>query len=220
MPVKFPCSNCKKACKECKEEGQESICCDRCLNWVHFRCTNESRETLINPDFVFTCDRCYRTCPACDKLCRKNQKSILCNTCKFQHHEKCILASFAAQQTLFNCQTCISSSAETSHIEINQNTSISTELNNIETSLDTMSINSSDFEFESDNEDYDYRGLNFDALPFGGNLTTTKRGNLNLFNNNFPTRTRVYKYPCLVCHSVCSKTKTAFVVPYVMSGYI
>ena len=47
MPVKFPCSNCKKACKECKEEGQESICCDRCLNWVHFRCTNESRETLV-----------------------------------------------------------------------------------------------------------------------------------------------------------------------------
>ena len=82
-----------------------------------------------------------------------------------------------------------------------------------------MSINSSDFEFESDNEDYDYRGLNFDALPFGGNLTTTKRGNLNLFNNNFPTRTRVYKYPCLVCQCAV-KTKTAFVVRCVMSGYI
>ena len=126
MPVKYPCNICKKACKECKEEGQESICCDKCLNWVHFRCTNESRDTLINPDFAYTCNRCYRTCPICDKLCRKNQRSIPCNKCKFQHHEKCIFASIATQQTWFYCQTCNSSSAEPSLIDTNQNSSLST----------------------------------------------------------------------------------------------
>ena len=209
MPVKYPCTNCKKACKECKEEGQESICCDRCLNWVHFRCTNESRDTLINPDFIYTCDRCYRTSPVCDKLCRKKQKSIPCDSCKFQHHVKCILASIPAQQT-FNCQTCKNSSAEPSPNGTNQNISISTELNNVETeSLDTISrsLNSSDFEFESDTDDYETRGLNFDILPFGGNLAPTKRGSPNLFNNFLPKRTRQYKYPCLVCHSVCCKNQ-------------
>ena len=207
MPVKFPCTTCKKACKECKEEGDESICCDRCLNWVHFRCTNESRETLTNPDFSYICDRCYRTCPVCDKLCRKNQKFIPCNSCKFQHHEKCIFVNIPGQQTFFNCQTCNSSSAEPSLDDTNQNIFVSSDLNNTETSFDSISLNNSDFEFESDNEDYDSRGLNFNVLPFVGNLATKKQGNPNLFNNCFSKRTRVYKFPCLVCHSVCSKNQ-------------
>ena len=105
MPVKFPCTSCKKACKECKKEGQESICCNKCSNWVHFRCTNEPYEYLTNPEYIFTCERCFRTCPICEKLCRKNQKFIPCSTCKFQYHEKCIPYIINHAQR-FDCSFC------------------------------------------------------------------------------------------------------------------
>ena len=203
MPVKFPCTKCKKACKEFIKEGQESICCSKCQNWVHFRCTDKHYDTLTNPDFIFTCERCYKTCPICNKLCRKNQKSIQCNICKFQHHINCI----HDQPSLFNCEICTSNSAE--HL-VDQNISLLSDCSNDETTLlhdMSTSLNSTDFEFESEDEDPDSRGLNFDILPFVGNLAAPTRINPNLLNNFLPKRTRVYKYPCLVCHSVCSKNQ-------------
>ena len=203
MPVKFPCTKCKRACKECKKEGDESIYCSKCQNWVHFRCTDEPYDILTNPDFIFTCQRCYKTCPICNKLCRTNQKSIQCNTCKFQLHKHCIDSSVPDQPNLFNCEICTNNST-------NQNISLLADCNIDETdSFDAMStsLNSSDFEFVSDDEDPDSRGLNFNALPFVENLAASTKINPLLINNFLPKQTRVYKYPCLVCHSVCSNNQ-------------
>ena len=68
MPVNFPCTKCRKACKKNVKRGEESICCDECENWVHFDCTNLSNEDLEFfklPDKKFTCDRCLKTCLKC-----------------------------------------------------------------------------------------------------------------------------------------------------------
>ena len=92
MPVKHSCTKCRKACKKNVREGDESICCDKCKKWVHFRCTGLSPEELnlfISTDNLFTCDRCRNTCSNCKKLCRINQKVHTCKTCKQKIHEKC-----------------------------------------------------------------------------------------------------------------------------------
>ena len=93
MPVKFPCTKCKKACKskEIIVEGEESICCDECEKWVHFECTNlngDELEEFSSSDKRFVCDRCLNTCQICHKLCRKNQKLIRCCSCKHAIHTK------------------------------------------------------------------------------------------------------------------------------------
>ena len=92
MPVKDPCTKCRKACKENVREGDESICCDKCNKWVHFRCTdlpNDELNLLISTDNLYTCDRCLKTCLKCEKVCRINQKVHICKMCKQHIHEKC-----------------------------------------------------------------------------------------------------------------------------------
>ena len=93
MPVKHPCTKCRKACKGKVREGEESICCDKCNNWVHFRCTvltNDELNHLISTDDTFTCDRCLKTCLNCKRYCRINQKTHVCKICMQQIHEKCL----------------------------------------------------------------------------------------------------------------------------------
>ena len=105
----------------------------------------------------------------------------------------------------FYCETCTCGSIKCSVAvdQNNQNVSILSELINDEASLDatTISLNNTDFDFESDDENLDSRGLNFDVLPFDSNLIASRQYNF------LPKRTRVYKYPCLVCHSVCSNNQ-------------
>ena len=116
MPVKFPCTKCKKACKKVVGEGEESICCDKCEKWVHFRCTGlneEQLEQLGSTSIPYICDRCLNTCLICSKLCRINQKLIRCLACKHAVHAKCRLPTYgtffhdAGSEEQFFCSPCI-----------------------------------------------------------------------------------------------------------------
>ena len=118
MPVNFPCTKCKKACKAKVTEGEESIHCDSCKNWVHYNCTNLTRqelETFESTDKIFICDRCFNTCKNCKKLCKKNQKSISCEYCKYVFHERCCEGNYGrifkdneTELIQFWCPTCLS----------------------------------------------------------------------------------------------------------------
>ena len=97
MPVNFPCTKCKKACKKKVKEGEESIHCTNCDNWVHYNCTNLTNEELNiyqNTDKPYKCDRCLKTCLICQRYCKINQKSIVCRSCKHHFHKKCHDQSF------------------------------------------------------------------------------------------------------------------------------
>ena len=116
MPVNYPCSKCKKACKEDVEEGEESICCDKCDKWVHYTCTNltgEELELYQAPDMLYHCERCLNTCLICNRYCRKNQKSTRCCACNNLIHSKCRDSSFgrffndSGSPDMFFCSPCI-----------------------------------------------------------------------------------------------------------------
>ena len=79
---------------------------------------------------------------------------------------KCISTSVSAQTTPFNCEICTCNPTECPVVvdQNNKNVSTLSELNIEDTSLDvtTNSLNSTDFEFVSDDDNLDSRGLDFD----------------------------------------------------------
>ena len=138
-------------------------------------------------------------------MCRKNQKFISCATCKFQYHEKCIPSLSHSQR--FDCSFCCISPQPHCGTN-NQNNEPTVSEADFETTFIDESISSnSDFCFESDDEDENSRGLNFDALPYRNNSSGKILKYPNLMKSLLPRRTRTYKYPCLVCHSVCTKNQ-------------
>ena len=47
---KYPCSVCRKG------DGNNSIYCTRCLNWVHKKCSGVIGKLKLNPDYC--CSKC------------------------------------------------------------------------------------------------------------------------------------------------------------------
>ena len=230
MPVNFPCTKCRKACKKNVREGEESICCDKCNKWVHFRCTdltNDELNRLISSENPYTCGRCLKTCLKCKKYCRVNQKVHVCKTCMQQIHENCLTNEYGgflndpdsgtSNFFCFNCSPILANSLPDS---VNPTTSypienielISNPVSLNDSSIDTASMlassddeisdaHSSDFAYESDSEsDTDLRGLDFSSLPV---QTTTCKTFKHSNHHLINVRTINYKYPCGVCYGPC-----------------
>ena len=192
--------------KTIQGEVSESICCDTCKNWVHFRCTGLSQEELnhvISTDNQFTCDRCRSTCSNCKKLCRINQKVHTCKTCKQKIHEKCKTDDFGGflidpfnDSSIFYCDSCLpTSDADETLAPILPNLDNSSL---IASDIEFSDAHSSDFDWESVTEsDDELRGLNFASLP----VQSVSSFNARVEKSHLPRiglRTINYKYPCNV----------------------
>ena len=212
MPVKHPCSKCRKACKHNPKVGEESICCDKCERWVHFLCTgltNEDIECYQNNGIQFICERCKNTCLICKKYCRWNQKIITCCNCNQNVHEKCrdphfgiLLSNPGDDSPNFYCDSCSPPSGA--------DETLTPSLPNLDNSSSTSSdtefsdAHSSDFEWESVNEsDDELRGLNFASLPVQSGIASVNRA--TKLTPRIGIRTVKYKYPCNICHGPCKE---------------
>ena len=204
MPVNFPCTKCRKACKKVVEIGDESICCDECNKWVHYKCTNLSNEELElyeMSDKKFTCDRCLSTCLICKKYCKINQKAIVCYQCKHQIHARCRHPNFGYFSNIdperFFCHDCSLTHPNEPIPEFDQS------ISSINSSFEFSSAHDSDFDFITDSED-DLRGLNFDALP-AQNTVPISILTKGIHSKSIPARIINYKYPCSQCKKPCKE---------------
>ena len=103
-------------------QGQNSICCDNCDNWIHLRCSKIGLKAfkILNKDenSTFFCDYCKKyKCGKCDKPVFNNQNALFCESdCRKWYHLKCTKVSLETYQK-FNknnkcgswfCSSCLS----------------------------------------------------------------------------------------------------------------
>ena len=85
-------------CLQCKQikESQNSICCDKCNNWIHLRCSKVGKsffKSLVDtPTTKFYCDFCKNfSCGKCDKPVFNDQNAVQCDSiCNKWFHIKCV----------------------------------------------------------------------------------------------------------------------------------
>ena len=87
-------SDCK--CKKCQNQigkNSNSICCDSCYKWFHFKCSNLSKTNfdfhVQNELEYWRCDYCVPYICKCKRIVKHNQNSIFCNICATWIHLKC-----------------------------------------------------------------------------------------------------------------------------------
>ena len=193
VQAQYPCVSCGISVGE-----QDSICCDTCNKWIHFECTNLSRQ-----DFDFHC--------------QNDDEPFHCVFCKPSTSSNDIInptlpSANAASEPSTTDPCKHSTSNATTDGNLLQEPSIDpvyvypvtqTELDSSTSLMATsnLSFNSDDFEYVSDSDEDDLRGLNFLALPSTKVKTTKSKS--TYCDRPITIHTRKYKYPCLVCGNAC-----------------
>ena len=192
----YPCA----VCGNCVKEGPKSICCDKCNLWVHFKCANISLSRFKylslteNRDVPFYCAKCRPIINSSPQHSSNNDSTSEVHPNPSQQHS-------SINPTLINT-TNITSKKPTLEADAETN------LLNSSTS-DFSSCHSSDFEFESDSDDLESRGLNFNAVPScsKNNHIPKQKAYSTITKSNLSIKTRKYKYPCIVCSSPCLENR-------------
>ena len=86
-------SKCNKCWENFKGRNHKSICCSNCNKWVHFKCSNLSKEEFINHNndetLIWRCECCtIHRCKKCIRVIGKGN-SIFCDCCNKWTHLKC-----------------------------------------------------------------------------------------------------------------------------------
>ena len=219
----FPCLS----CKNCVKENQDSICCDSCNLWVHIKCTSLSQAQfyfLSNSDEPYYCVNCppnniptqALVAQPIDPLPQPPNAPSPCSS---------TLPPTSCHTNLINNSLPSSSNPSSSnanqphaHTVTPDITSLPPDLqssNVVSTSstpsIDSVSFTSSDYceslhssDFESDQDDLETRGIDFNALPIESrNKVPPAKFIKSAMNPQLSHRTRKYKFPCLVCGSPC-----------------
>ena len=176
---KYPCLKCFKPVKN----NQKGLECNTCIKWVHFKCTN-----LTDTQYNY--------------LEENNEIPYYCYVCNPEW--VCIIPENPTTPSPFplpNIDTSLKSSFDPiSFASQNNLTSILPE-NNPNSTFDSLSAHSSDFEY-IDDSDSESRGLNFKSLPVQHTSNYKKKVPASKFKF---ARTINYKFPCLVCLSPCKE---------------
>ena len=215
---KYPCVKCSKPVKI----NQKGLECNNCYKWVHFKCTNltEAHYTYleVNSNIPFYCLACKP-----DWVCSFSDDFI----CSFTNLNcpaptDCNIPdnldpnhTIPSPSLPNNIDTTQKSSEPISSTSQND-LSFLTE-NNPNSTFDSLSAHSSDFEY-ADDSDSELRGLNFKSLPVRHTSNHKKKIPPSQFKFS---RTINYKFPCLVCLSPCkANIHDVFVVHCVTNGSI
>ena len=90
-PEVFKCLQCRKFVLS----NQNSICCDKCDQWIHLRCSKmkikDFKELSEQPEAKFYCNFCLNyPCGKCDKPVYNHHNSLFCEAgCGKWFHLKC-----------------------------------------------------------------------------------------------------------------------------------
>ena len=104
----------EEKCKKCKKllrKNSNSICCDVCNKWLHFKCSTLTQEEFDfhakNELEFWRCEYCTPSICKCKLIIKNNQKSILCNICKTKIHLKCSGKSNSESTSNWFCKWCL-----------------------------------------------------------------------------------------------------------------
>ena len=102
----------KTKCPKCRfvVKNVDSICCDNCLNWFHFKCSKLSRATfnkfVSDQSLQFVCNFCTKfPCGKCNKGVFEYNHAICCDSsnCNKLYHLKCTKVSLPFT-SISNCE--------------------------------------------------------------------------------------------------------------------
>ena len=223
---KFPCL----ICGNCVKEGNNAIYCNTCKLWVHLKCTNFSKAQYdimsLAPDEPYSCVKCQlsdsivqETPAAAAPLVINNPPNSPLSNSHDDPSTSNVSLPPSPNRPPTDIDPILPVSNDISTLLSNpQATNIQPSLsldNDSSISSDNFeschsSISSENFEschssdFESEYDDLEDRGLNFNALPIESQnkVPPTKFINSAMYPQLL-SRSIKYKFPCLVCGSPC-----------------
>ena len=182
-------SNSQYPCLVCQisvQDDHDSVCCDFCDKWVHIECTDMTPDQFFDycndPDKIYKCVICMNT----------ESNALTISASSLVPDEK-LNSNLASPNS-------ISFSSHSASPSFSSNP-LSLPLNESSDFYD-LSIHSSDFEYITDSDDPDDRGLNFHALPNYFSNNRPKSFNINSFLSH-GTKSRKINSPCSVCGKSC-----------------
>jgi len=105
-------------CMKCLKnvyENTNSICCDKCDNWFHLRCSKlklkEFKKFTKNQNLNYICYYCFNyPCPKCTKPVFDHHNGICCDCCGKWLHLKCTKLNkesyFNIHKNIWFCSFC------------------------------------------------------------------------------------------------------------------
>ena len=160
-------------------EDEDSICCDSCNLWVHLECTE-----LTKAQFSYLSEN--TSAPYFCTKCSPSQSSSL------PTFESTVHVTTSPSPTLIN--------------PLNVNRTIPDHDSSILSAISEYpsSCHSSDFDYETDLDDLEIRGLDLNSIPGCSQTNKPPKSFTDKYlGQPMKIRTRKYKYPCSVCHSPC-----------------
>ena len=191
LNCEYPCL----VCENCVQEDHDSIGCDFCNKWVHLECTDITPEQLSdycnNSDLEYKCVNC--SAAATNTSSRTTPSLVI---------EVNNLSNPASSNIASPSSVSLPSSHPTTPNFFSSNLSTSPSNESLSSEFSNVSFKSSDFEYITDSDDPDDRGLNFHALPNYFSNNRPKSFNINSFLSH-GTKSRKINSPCSVCGKSC-----------------